>query len=473
MRPATRAFVPNVSQRSFVSAIGALQRTRGGQEGGPHECPPVHCRIFTRVYWIRRFGELPGASAVGLSGCYPQGRRRPDDHLRTAGVGNHKIEVSDDGKTSICDGSAGWSHCVTAHRRNVRGGLDSVRRADTRDNALVCGHEGYPARWRDVVGVLFLRIGRAASDCLGGAESFPLVLSTNEDLPSPRQRRERRLADDDGRPDVPGSCLAADSVLRTTWHRHVLRNRRRIMFKTMRKQELRINRVRQELVTAAWSSICLCPVVFRLVPLYSDCTTSSHDGLTMPPNVDRSSQSHDFIDLFENGALELHFVGPDGIILNANQAELDFLGYSQDEYIGHHIAEFHVDAPVIEDILARLSRKEILKNYEARLRAKDGSIKHVLITSNVLWEHDTFIHTRCFTRDITDRKRVEEERERLICQLQQTKETLEEKVQELEDFHDAVVDRELKMIELEKEVEQLRADNARLQATLLQRKHSG
>lgn len=193
----------------------------------------------------------------------------------------------------------------------------------------------------------------------------------------------------------------------------------------------------------------------------------------MPANLDRSSdESNDFIDLFENGALGLHFVGPDGIILNANQAELDFLGYSRDEYIGHHIAEFHIDAPVIQDILARLSRKEILKNYEARLRAKDGSIKHVLITSNVLWRHDHFIHTRCFTRDITDRKKIEEEREGLIRELRQTQDTLEEKVQELEDFHDAVVDRELKMIELEKEVEQLRADNARLQATLEQGKHS-
>ena len=43
----------------------------------------------------------------------------------------------------------------------------------------------------------------------------------------------------------------------------------------------------------------------------------------MPANVDRSSdESHDFIDLFENGAIGLHFVGPDGIILNANRAEL-------------------------------------------------------------------------------------------------------------------------------------------------------
>ena len=192
--------------------------------------------------------------------------------------------------------------------------------------------------------------------------------------------------------------------------------------------------------------------------------------LTNPDNP--RDLSHDFADLFENGAVGLHFVGPDGIVLNANQAELDFLGYSREEYIGHHIAEFHVDALVIKDILARLSRKETLKNYEARLRAKDGSIKHVLITSNVLWDNNDFIHTRCFTRDITDRKRVEEERERLMHELEQAHERLEEKIGELEEFHDVVVDRELKMIALEKEVDALRADNARLQTIVQQGKGS-
>ncbi|WP_447986846.1 PAS domain-containing protein [Nitrospira sp. Nam74] len=186
---------------------------------------------------------------------------------------------------------------------------------------------------------------------------------------------------------------------------------------------------------------------------------------------DPCDPSDDFADLFENGAVGLHFIGPDGTVLNANQAELDFLGYSREEYIGHHIAEFHVDAPVIEDILARLSRKETLKNYEARLRAKDGSIKHVLITSNVLWKNEDFIHTRCFTRDITDRKKVEEERERLVLELQQTHEKLEEKVRELEEFHDVVVDRELKMIALEKEVERLRTENMRLVAKVQQVKN--
>ena len=112
-------------------------------------------------------------------------------------------------------------------------------------------------------------------------------------------------------------------------------------------------------------------------------------------------------DFFENAAVGLHWVGPDGTVLRVNQTELNLLGYTREEYVGHHISEFHADAPVIDDILKRLSCGECLQGYEARLRCKDGSIKHVLISSNVLWEDGKFIHTRCFTRDITPQKQAE------------------------------------------------------------------
>ena len=85
----------------------------------------------------------------------------------------------------------------------------------------------------------------------------------------------------------------------------------------------------------------------------------------------------------------------------------DLLGYSREEYVGHHIAEFHVDRKVIDDILARLKAGELLRDYEARMRCKDNSIKHVRINSSVFWDEGKFVHTRCFTRDITDRKRTE------------------------------------------------------------------
>lgn len=120
----------------------------------------------------------------------------------------------------------------------------------------------------------------------------------------------------------------------------------------------------------------------------------------------RSEQN--LADFFENGATALHWVGPDGRILRANRAEMEMLGYRPEEYIGRHIADFHADREVIEDILQRLGRGETLHNYEARLRRKDGTIRHVSINSNVLWDEGKFIHTRCFTRDITERKEMEE-----------------------------------------------------------------
>ncbi|MSU90368.1 PAS domain S-box protein [Rhodobacteraceae bacterium 2CG4] len=116
-------------------------------------------------------------------------------------------------------------------------------------------------------------------------------------------------------------------------------------------------------------------------------------------DVYRASGLEDF---FENGAIALHFVSGDGMILRANRAELDLLGYSAEEYIGRHIAEVHVDQPVIDDILARLLRGETIHRYPARLRARDGSIRHVEITSSGQFIDGTFINTRCFTVDVTD-----------------------------------------------------------------------
>src|ERR1041385_154422 len=123
-------------------------------------------------------------------------------------------------------------------------------------------------------------------------------------------------------------------------------------------------------------------------------------------------------DFVENASVGMHWVGPDGVILWANSAELEMLGYAREEYFGRHIAEFHCQRPVIEDILVRLAQGETLHEYPAQLRCKDGSIRDVLINSNVFWEDNKFIHTRCFTRDITERKKIEEDVRRRTAQFE-------------------------------------------------------
>lgn len=126
----------------------------------------------------------------------------------------------------------------------------------------------------------------------------------------------------------------------------------------------------------------------------------------------------DLADFFDSAAIGLHWVGADGIILRVNQAELDMLGYTREEYLGRHIADFHADRAVIDDILARLTSGERIHDYPARLRCKDGSIRDVLITSSGLFEDGRFIHTRCFTSDVTARKQAEQQ---LAAELEATK----------------------------------------------------
>ncbi len=84
----------------------------------------------------------------------------------------------------------------------------------------------------------------------------------------------------------------------------------------------------------------------RVVPL-RDGTGSCRDGwaarsismISRRPRTRSRQRERELNDFFENAAVAIHWVGPDGTILRANQAELDLLGYDRDEYVGRNIVE--------------------------------------------------------------------------------------------------------------------------------------
>jgi PAS domain S-box-containing protein len=137
-------------------------------------------------------------------------------------------------------------------------------------------------------------------------------------------------------------------------------------------------------------------------------------------------QLEDLTDFIENASLPLHWVNGSGIIIWVNQVELDLLGYSKEEYVGKHVSNFHANKKVCEDILTRLIHKETLHNYPAQLIAKNGTVIPVMINSNVRWQGDKFVHTRCFTRDISDLRKLEVEKINLINELQANNSALKE-----------------------------------------------
>jgi PAS domain S-box-containing protein len=121
-----------------------------------------------------------------------------------------------------------------------------------------------------------------------------------------------------------------------------------------------------------------------------------------------ASREQELADFLDNAPQAIDCVDADGKIVWANQFELDLLGYARAEFVGHNIADFHADAAALKPILDRLRDGRALTELPARLRCKDGSVREVLITSNVRWENGKFIYSRCFTRDVTDQKRAAE-----------------------------------------------------------------
>ena len=121
------------------------------------------------------------------------------------------------------------------------------------------------------------------------------------------------------------------------------------------------------------------------------------------------SRDTELADFLENALEGIQQTGADQRIRWANRALLKLLGYTANEYFGRKLSEFYADPSSFEEFWAKLMAREELYDYPADLLCKDGSIKHVLIHSNGLWDGERFLHTRTFIRDVTERTEIQEQ----------------------------------------------------------------
>jgi PAS domain S-box-containing protein len=112
---------------------------------------------------------------------------------------------------------------------------------------------------------------------------------------------------------------------------------------------------------------------------------------------------------FENSPLGLFWIGPNGTVQRVNKAGLELLGCRREDCLHRPIANYWADERLAALALVQLRRGQPLQNHRARLKAKDGTLRHVLIDANAWREGGRLLHTRWFVRDIS--RRVELERE--------------------------------------------------------------
>lgn len=98
-------------------------------------------------------------------------------------------------------------------------------------------------------------------------------------------------------------------------------------------------------------------------------------------SVSTEHPADEFSEFVRTAPVPIQLVGAGGIILDANDAELALLGYRAEGYVGRHVTEFHVG--VGADLAERLSRAELRRDFEARLRGADGTVHHVRISATM------------------------------------------------------------------------------------------
>jgi len=102
-----------------------------------------------------------------------------------------------------------------------------------------------------------------------------------------------------------------------------------------------------------------------------------------------------------NSSIGIHVVSPEGIIVYANSFELEVLGYTKSEYIGHHVSEFQINEFFLSDMMKRLGNFEKLKNYPAKVQGKNR-LKYIIYNSSVYQEGGECKHTRFFGTEVDE-----------------------------------------------------------------------
>ncbi len=187
----------------------------------------------------------------------------------------------------------------------------------------------------------------------------------------------------------------------------------------------------------------------QLIGMVHDITRRRQDEELLRLSEER------FRTLFEQAAVGVALLDTKtGQYVRINQKFCDFLGYT----IKEMLTKTFRDVTYPDDVQTNIDKNALLLHgtindfsIEKRYIRKDGTIILGKLTASPLWKPstkpDTYFHI-AVVEDITDRKKSEEKLERSTLELKARN-------KELERFYKAAVGRELRMIELKKQINEL------------------
>ncbi len=156
-------------------------------------------------------------------------------------------------------------------------------------------------------------------------------------------------------------------------------------------------------------------------------------------------------------------ISPEGKITDVNEATVKATGIPRDRLIGTDFSDYFTEPENARRGYEQVFSKGFVTDYPLTIRHKEGRLTNVLYNASVYRDmQGNVLGVFAAARDVTAQKEAETKlAEQRAREEQRTREL--ERLAELERFQRLTVGRELKMIDLKKEIEELRKENDSLQ----------
>ncbi len=134
--------------------------------------------------------------------------------------------------------------------------------------------------------------------------------------------------------------------------------------------------------------------------------------------------------VIDNSVDAIGIVDRHGKFILWNRRAAEIYGYRFEELTGKTAFELYANADELEPMLARLHHEGVVREYEIAMKKKDGSIVPMDISISLLKENGSTIGSVCVARDLSERKKNEQELKRARDELSIYSRDLERQVRE-------------------------------------------
>ena len=182
-----------------------------------------------------------------------------------------------------------------------------------------------------------------------------------------------------------------------------------------------------------------------------DADGAAVGAFTISHDVTKQSQAFDAArSMIESSLDSLASISADGTITDANEATVRLTGIPRGQLIGTAFSDCFTDPEKADEINQLVFAQGVAVDYSLTMRHRDGALTGVVYNASVYRDiQGNVLGVFAVARDVT--KQIHAQREVADQQARQL-----QRLAELERFQLLTVGRELKMVELKKEIESLR-----------------